>query len=153
MSSADEQREMQKKSWNKFSGGWKKWDELVMAWLSETGDVLLNKANLKDGDMVMDMSTGTGEPGLTAAEQVGSGQVIGVDLAEDMLAVADEKSRARGIANYHTRVFDGLNVPFDDAHFNAVICRFGVIFSPEPESLLAEMVRVTRPGGRVSVSS
>ncbi len=108
MPSAEEYKEQQKITWNRFSGGWKKWDELVMTMLSGTGKVMLAKACLKAGDQVMDMATGTGEPGLTAAALVGSGEVIGVDLAEEMLAVAEEKASARGVTNYRVQVFDGF---------------------------------------------
>lgn len=153
MPSAEEYKEQQKSTWNKFSGGWKKWDDLVMEMLSGTGKVMIEKVSLESGDKVMDMSTGTGEPGLTAAGLVGDGEVIGVDLAEDMLAVALEKAQAKGVANYSTRVFDGFKVPFDDSIFDASLCRFGVIFSPQPAALLADMVRVTKKGGKLAVSS
>lgn len=153
MPSSEEYKEQQKSIWNRFSGGWKKWDYLVMEMLSGTGVVIIAKASLNAGDKVMDMSTGTGEPGLTAAGLVGGGEVIGVDLAEDMLVVAEGKATARGVANYSTKAFDGLNVPFGDSFFDATLCRFGVIFSPEPAALLADMARVTKPGGKVAVSS
>lgn len=153
MPSAEEYKEQQKKAWNKFSAGWKKWDRLVMDWMLPMGAAIIDKAGLKQGDRVMDMSTGTGEPGLTAAKSIGSGTVVGVDLAEDMLVVAREKAAALGVGNYSTQIYDGSKVPFADATFDAIVCRFGVIFSPEPVALMTDMVRTLKPGRKMSVSS
>jgi ubiquinone/menaquinone biosynthesis C-methylase UbiE len=153
MPSAEEYKEQQKNTWNKFSDGWKKWDPMLMDWMAPIGAKVIEKAGLQEGDRVMDMSTGTGEPGLSAAKLIGGGEVVGVDLAEEMLAVAGDKAAALGVANYSTRAYDGLKVPFEDNSFDAVICRFGVIFSPEPVALMTEMVRTLKPGRKMSVSS
>jgi ubiquinone/menaquinone biosynthesis C-methylase UbiE len=67
--------------------------------------------------------------------------------------VARDKAAALGVANFSTRAYDGSKVPFADNFFDAVLCRFGVIFSPEPVALMAEMVRTLKPGRRMSVSS
>jgi ubiquinone/menaquinone biosynthesis C-methylase UbiE len=151
--SADEQREQQKKTWNKYSGGWKKWDAIVVPWLAPTGEKMIELAGLKDGDRVMDMSTGTGEPGVSAAKKVGSGSVVGVDLAEDMLAVAAARAAELGLKNFSTQAFDGLKTPFADNSFDAILCRYGVMFSPEPVALMKEMLRTLKPGRRMSVAT
>lgn len=153
MPNADELRDQQKKTWNKYSGGWKKWDAIVVPWLAPTGEKMIELARLKDGDRVMDMSTGTGEPGVSAAKRVGKGSVVGVDLAEEMLAVARERAAELGLQNFSTQAFDGLKAPFADNSFDAILCRFGVMFSPEPVTLMAEMRRTLKPGGRMSVGT
>ena len=57
-------REQQKTTWNKFSPGWKKWDEMTLAFLKPMGDAIIEKLNLKDTDYVLDVASGTGNQGL-----------------------------------------------------------------------------------------
>jgi ubiquinone/menaquinone biosynthesis C-methylase UbiE len=90
-------REVQKDAWNKSSAGWKKWDDIVMEFLKPMSDEMIRMLRLKDDDIVLDVATGTGEPGLTIASILKNGKVTGVDLSEKMLAVAEENKRKRGI--------------------------------------------------------
>src|ERR1043166_8032460 len=109
----DQVREQQRESWNKFSGGWKKWDDFVInKWLRPVGDELLNAVTLDDDYDVLDVACGTGEPGLTAAPMVRNGSVTGTDIAEDMVAIADENARQRGLTNFRTVVADASSLPF-----------------------------------------
>lgn len=153
MPSIDEIKEAQRRSWNQFAPGWKKWDEFVMEKLRPIGEALLASVRLRDGCHVLDVATGTGEPGLTAATRVGSGRVIGIDLAEEMVRIAQENAAARGITNYEALNMDATALHFGDNSFDAVICRFGVMFFPDPAVALAEMTRVTKSRGMVAVSA
>ena len=63
-------RDQQKETWNKFSPGWKKWDELTMDFLKPMGDEIIRLLNLKNDDIVLDVAAGTGEPGLTIASHL-----------------------------------------------------------------------------------
>ena len=92
-------REQQKATWNKFSPGWKKWDELTMEFLKPFGDEIIQQLHLKDADVVLDVAAGTGEPGLTIASIVKNGKVMITDLADDMLVVAHENAERKGIKN------------------------------------------------------
>jgi len=145
-------REMQKASWNQFSPGWKKWDELTMDFLQPMGDEIIRLLQPKDDDMVLDVAAGTGEPGLTIASLLKSGKVISTDLAEGMLEVACENAAKRGIHNFETRVCDVCELPFPDNTFDAVSCRFGFMFFPDMLLAAQEMVRVLKPGGRIATS-
>ena len=60
-------REQQKATWNKFSPGWKKWDEFTMNFLKPMGDKIIEALQIKADDHVLDIACGTGEPGLTIA--------------------------------------------------------------------------------------
>src|SRR4026207_2128218 len=91
--------EQQKAIWNKFSPGWKKWDEMTMDFLKPYGDEIIRQLNLKDTDVVLDIAAGTGEPGLTIASIVKKGKVIITDIADDMLVIAHENSVKKGIKN------------------------------------------------------
>jgi ubiquinone/menaquinone biosynthesis C-methylase UbiE len=66
-------RDQQRETWDKFSSGWKKWDELVLNWLAPVGQDLIRCAALEDDSNVLDVAAGTGEPGLTAATLVPKG--------------------------------------------------------------------------------
>ena len=145
-------RDQQKETWNKFSPGWKKWDELMMDFLKPVGDEIVRLIKPKDNDIILDVAAGTGEPGLTIASMLHSGKVIVTDLAEDMLEVALENASRRGIKNIETRVCDVSELPFADNTFDAISCRFGFMFFPDMLLAAKEMVRVLKPGGRIATS-
>lgn len=145
-------REQQKAVWNKFSSGWIKWDELTMDFLKPMADEIITLLKPKDSDMVLDVASGTGEPGLTIASMLKDGKVTAIDLAEGMLDGAKEKAYKRGIKNFETMSCDVSNMPFPDNTFDAVSCRFGFMFFPDILLATKEIVRVLRPGGRIAVT-
>jgi len=71
------------------------------------------------------------------------------DLSERMLAAAAENAARRGLRNFKTQVCDAGALPFADASFDAVLCRFGFMFFPEVASAAREFARVAMPGARV----
>lgn len=145
-------REQQKESWNKFSPGWKKWDELFMDFLSPMGHEIIRFLDPKDQDVVLDVAAGTGEPGLTIASRLKGGRVVITDLAQNMVEIAKENAARRGLANIETRVCDVSELPFPDQTFDAISCRFGFMFFPDTALAAKEMVRVLKPGGRVAAA-
>lgn len=148
----EEIREQQKAAWNKFSSGWKKWDDLTMDFLKPMGNEIIRLLTLKDTDVVLDIASGTGEPGLTIASTVHNGKVIMTDLAEDMLEIARENAARRNIKNTETIVCDVCELPFADNTFDAISCRFGFMFFPDMLIAANEMVRVLKPGGKLATS-
>ena len=144
--------EQQRKLWDQAAPGWKKWDGFTMEFLNPIGEKILDAALLKDGYYVLDVATGTGSPGLNAAKRIPKGKVIGIDLSEEMVNLANEKARKLGIKNYEARIYNAGDLPFDDNSFDAVVCRFGIMFFPDMLSGLKELVRVLKPGKRVSLS-
>jgi len=145
-------RDLQKETWNKFSPGWKKWDELTMDFLKPMGEEIIKLLNLKNDAVVLDVAAGTGEPGLTIASHLNAGKVISTDLAEGMLEVAQENAKKRGIKNFETLVCDVSELPFADDTFDAVSCRFGFMFFPDMELAIKEMTRVLKPGGKIATA-
>ena len=143
-------RDQQRETWDKFSSGWKKWDELVLNWLAPVGQDLIRSAALEDGSNVLDVAAGTGEPGLTAATLVPKGMVTVTDLSDRMLEVAAENAGRRGLKNFRTKQCDAGALPFPDRSFDAVLCRFGFMFFPDVDLSVKEFVRVAKPGGRIS---
>jgi ubiquinone/menaquinone biosynthesis C-methylase UbiE len=152
LNKADEIRKQQREYWNAISPGWKKWDTHIMHWFHPIGEKLLEQADLQNGDQVLDVATGSGEPGLSAAKRVGNGRVIGADSSEDMLSIAREKAKNLGVRNYETRLLESSTLPFESNYFDAVTCRFGVMFFPDMLSGVREMVRVLKPQRRLAVS-
>ncbi len=145
-------RNQQKESWNKFSGGWKKWDGLVMDFLKPMGDEIIRLIEPQKNDVILDIASGTGEPGLTIASMLDGGKVILTDLAEDMLIIAKQNATDRGIHNIETRMCDVCELPFADNSFDAISCRFGFMFFPDMLMAAKEMVRVLKPGGCIATA-
>jgi ubiquinone/menaquinone biosynthesis C-methylase UbiE len=145
-------RDQQKASWNKFSPGWKKWDDLNMDFLKPMGDEIISLINPKGADVVLDIAAGTGEPGLTIATMLKGGKVIITDLSDDMLEIAGENAMKRGIENIETLACDVCELPFADNNFDAISCRFGFMFFPDMLIAAKEMVRVLKPGGKIATS-
>jgi len=109
---------------------------------------LLKAAQISAGDRVLDVACGTGILAREAAALVGSpGLVTGLDISSAMLNVANEINPyiewKQGIAE---------NLPFSDHTFNAVVSQFGLMFFPDREKSLREMLRVLKPGGCISVA-
>lgn len=145
-------REQQKEVWNRFSPGWKKWDELTMDFLKPMADAIIDLLKPGEKDIVLDVASGTGEPGLTIAGMLKGGKVIAIDLAEGMLEVAKENAERRGLRNFETVTADVSNLPFPDNSFDAISCRFGFMFFPDMSLATREMLRVLKPGGRIAAT-
>ncbi|MBN8860198.1 MAG: methyltransferase domain-containing protein [Sphingobacteriales bacterium] len=145
-------RDQQKESWNRFSPGWSKWEEVVMNFLKPVGEEIIQLIRPSGEAFVLDVAAGTGEPGLTIASMLKGGKVIATDLSEGMLEVAAKNAVKRGIENYETVVADVCELPFENSYFDAVSCRFGFMFFPDMQVAANEMVRVLKPGGRLATS-
>jgi len=145
-------RDQQKDSWNKFSAGWKKWDELTMRFLKPFGDEMINLIKPKDGEVILDIASGTGEPGLSIAAMIPNGKVILTDLADEMLKIAADNAANGGLKNVETAVSDVSALPFADNTFDAVSCRMGFMFFPEMDLAAKEIMRVLKPGGRLATA-
>ena len=126
-----EQLEKQREAWNRYSAGWKKWDNLIMNLMRPVGDRMINILDLKGNENVLDVASGTGEPGLTMSKLLPEGRVTAIDLSENMAAIANEHAKLRGINNYQSQVCDASAMPFMDSSFDYVICRFGMMFFPD----------------------
>ncbi|AXJ08776.1 methyltransferase domain-containing protein [Arthrobacter sp. PM3] len=149
LASADRIREEQRLIWDEFSAGWRKWDAELLRWHAPFGEALLRELRLRPASWVLDVGAGSGEPGLDAAGQVPDGRVVLADISAGMLGVAREKAAARGLHNVDFEVCDAAALPFADNMFDAVYCRFGLMFFPVMSAAMREMVRAAKPGARV----
>ncbi len=145
-------REQQKESWHRSSSGWRKWDLLFMDFLAPAGEEIIRALDLKETDAVLDVASGTGEPGLTIASKVGQGRVMITDLVADMVTVAKDMATRKRLSNVETCVCDVSDLPFPDNSFDAVSCRFGFMFFPDLLQAAKEITRVLKPGGKIAVA-
>src|SRR5438067_1851239 len=138
--------------WDRFSPGWMKWDALVMEMLAPVGAEMIGALALRDGSEHLDIASGTGEPGLSIAALIPRGRVVLTDLSGGMLAAARANATARGLTNVETRECDVDDLHFGDASFDTITCRFGFMFFPDIAGAMTELLRVLRPGGRISAA-
>jgi len=145
-------REQQKATWNKFSPGWKKWDDFTMNFLRPMGDKIVEALHIQETDHVLDVACGTGEPGLTIAVMAPQGHVTGTDLAEQMLEIAKENAAKKKLSNYSVQACDICELPFENNSFDKISCRMGFMFFPDMQMAADEMFRVLKPGGSMATS-
>ncbi len=115
---------------------------------------LVDLANLKPGEKVLDVACGPGIPSLIAAPLVmPGGTITGIDLAPGMVALAGEKARLRGIRNVSFMEGDAENLPFPDGSFDVVLCNHGLVHTTDRKKTLREMRRVLKKTGRLALSA
>jgi SAM-dependent methyltransferase len=114
---------------------------------------LVDRLDPQPGESVLDLGTGPGEPAMTIARRVGgSGNVVGVDLSENMVSIANRVAAARGQGNVKFEAMDCSSLTFPAARFDAAVSSFGFQIFTDPEKAAREAHRVVRPGGRICVS-
>ena len=110
-------------------------------------------ADVKEGDVVLDLGSGAGIDILLAANKVGkTGKVIGVDMTPDMIKRAEENIKKSGFTNVEVRQGTIENLPVDDNSVDFVISNCVINLSPEKDKVFSEIFRVLKKGGRMQVS-
>ncbi|HEX9756599.1 MAG TPA: methyltransferase domain-containing protein [Nitrospiria bacterium] len=145
--------ENQKQQWNGVAPSWEKWDQKLDQNLSFLNHRLIGDAQLRFGQTVLDLGSGTGFPAVLIAQTVGEkGSVTGLDLAESMLTVAREKAQRLGVTNIQFQQGDITALPFESNQFDAVTSRFCLMFLPEIPKAIVEIARVLKPGGYLAAA-
>lgn len=142
------------REWAESAPYWEKYSPIIRAMFAPVTAALIEDAGVRAGQTVLDVAGGAGEPSLTIAETVGpAGSVVCTDAVADMVRAAERAAHRRGITNisFHQCGVDLL--PFDSDSFDVVVCRLGVMFFPDPLSGLREMLRVTKPRGRLALAA
>lgn len=138
------QRRVQRYGWDLAAADY---EALWQQQLAPAQSALLEAAALSPGERVLDVACGTGLVSAAAARAVGaSGRVLGIDIAEQMVAAA--RRRALPQAQFLRRDGEALD-DIADASFDVALCALGLMYMPNPERALREMARVLCPGGRV----
>lgn len=145
--------EAQRQDWNRVASGWEKWDDFFDRSMAFLNHRLVGDARLRPGQQVLDVGSGTGYPALLAAQVVGAqGTVVGIDLAEQMLAAAERKAKRLGLLNVRFQTGDVTALPFDAGSFDAVTSRFCLMFLPEIPKAVEEILRVLKPGAWIAAA-
>jgi ubiquinone/menaquinone biosynthesis C-methylase UbiE len=128
---------------------WEKGDfTRIAATMRESGDSLVHAIGVTQGMKVLDLGCGDGTTALPAAKL--GAEVLGVDIAKNLVAAGNERAKKEGLANLRFQEGDASNLSgLKDGTFDLVVTVFGAMFAPKPFDVAKEMVRVTRPGGRI----
>lgn len=112
---------------------------------------VMDQMTVRPGDFALDLCCGTGDWTLALAQAVGpAGEVVGLDLSHEMLAVAQQKVRTAHLQSQITlKQGDAMHLPYPDNTFNVVTIGFGLRNVPDAQQVLFEMTRVVKPGGQV----
>jgi SAM-dependent methyltransferase len=143
----------QKRDWDAAAEGWKKWWPVFEKAAQHVSDRLVELAGVKTGDRVLDIATGIGEPAVTAARSVGaSGRVLATDQSGEMLAIARERAAALGVENIDFQETDAEALAVSERDFDAVVCRWGLMFMPDLVSALTGIRNRMRPNARFATA-
>jgi ubiquinone/menaquinone biosynthesis C-methylase UbiE len=136
------------RQWRDSAPFWAKHRATICTMFAPLTEALIEDTQIKQGHSVLDVAAGPGEPSLTIAETVGeSGSVTCTDAVAEMVEAAEAESRARGLTNIAFRQSTAESLPFTDNLFDRVVSRLGAMFFPD--EAFGEILRVTKPGGRV----
>ena len=113
-----------------------------------TAELLCEAVDLRSGQQVLDVASGTGNAALAAARRFGD--VIATDYVPALLEQARLRSEAEGLP-IGIQVADAEQLPFPDASFDVVLSTFGAMFAPDHEQVARELMRVCRPGGKIGM--
>ena len=129
-------------------------DDDPLGFWDRYGRGTIERLTLSPGSTVLDVGCGSGASAIPAAQRVGpGGRVIGVDLAERLLAMARAKANALRLQNAEFRVGDMESLGFSDGAFDAVVCVFAIFFVPDMVKQVRELWRMVRPGGQLAITT
>jgi ubiquinone/menaquinone biosynthesis C-methylase UbiE len=128
---------------------WEKGDFTRIAeCMRESGEALVGGFGITKGLKVLDLGCGDGTTALPAAKL--GADVLGVDIASNLVAAGNRRAKEQGLTNCKFQEGDASNLQeLKDDAFDLVVSIFGAMFAPKPFDVAKEMVRVTRPGGRI----
>ena len=144
-------KETQRQNWDSVAHGWEKWWGTIEIGAEKVSRRLIELATIKIGSKVLDISTGIGEPAITAAR--GVGQVLATDISSEMLSIA--KQRAVNAGLQHIVVFkqgDTGTIELPNSSFDAALCRFGLMFLPDLDTALLNIYGSLVNGGRFAAA-
>ena len=133
-------------AWDEIAAGY---DQFVTPSHISLAEKALQRVDLHLGMRFLDVAAGTGALSIPAA-RLGA-QVTATDISPTMVARLNQRAREAGLANIHGRVMDAHDLDLEDDAFDIAASQYGVMLVPDLPRALREMVRVTRPGGRVLV--
>jgi ubiquinone/menaquinone biosynthesis C-methylase UbiE len=147
-------RTQSRKSWGAVAGGWGRNAARQLAAAMPVSSWMIGAARLQPGHRVLDLAAGPGDLGYMALELIEpGGELITSDFAPEMLTVAQERAAELGVQGVRFKQIDMESIDIEAATLDAVLCRWGVMFVPDPNAALRECRRVLKPGGRLVLAA
>jgi enediyne biosynthesis protein CalE5 len=144
----------QREGWDSVAEGWKEWWEPIEKGAQKLSKRLIELAEIKSGQRVLDIATGIGEPSITAAKVVGTGgHVLATDISRQMLAIAKERAtvlRLQDIIEF--KESDAENLDLTNSSFDAALCRWGLMLFPNLDAAIRKIYSSLVSGGRFAAA-
>lgn len=156
----------QRQRWNSVAAGWKEWWQTIEVAAQKVSDRLVELAEIKPNQKVLDIATGIGEPAITAARKLvglsgssnkindnekNTGHVLATDISPQMLTIAKQRATALGLQDViDFRQADAEMLELPNSSIDVVLCRWGLMFIPNLNDALSRIHQVLVPGGRLA---
>ena len=138
------------RAWRESAPYWEKHRDTIRAMFAPITRAMIEAANITEGLSVLDVAGGSGEPALTIAEEVGPrGSVAFTDAVREMVEGTEREARRRRLNNISFHECPAESLPFEADRFDCAVCRLGIMFFSDPVAGVREMLRVTKPGGKI----
>jgi ubiquinone/menaquinone biosynthesis C-methylase UbiE len=135
--------------WQSAAEAWYRWSTAIRQWLGPSTGKMMEMAGIREGHHVLDIAAGAGEQTIDAARIAGpSGYVLATDISPNILSFARKMACDAKLYNIETRAMDGEHLSLTDNSFDAAISRVGLIYFPDQQKALREILRVLKPGGK-----
>ena len=147
-------KEGQRQSWDCVAAEWQRWWKTTETAAEEVSRWLISHAEIKPGSKVLDIATGIGEPAISAAKKVGnSGHVLATDISPQMLSIAKQRAISLGLQDViEFKEGDSETIDLPNSIFNAVLCRWGLMFLPDLKTGLSNIHKSLVDGGRLAAA-
>jgi SAM-dependent methyltransferase len=144
---------LQRHEWGVSAAGWQQHWAIWERAAQHVNARLIELAHIDAGHRVLDSATELGEPAFTATRLVGpTGWVVATDVSSQMLALAQEGARVLGLHNIEFREMDAEDPDLPEHTFQAILCRWGLMFLPHLSTALSKLRRLLVPGGRFAAT-
>jgi ubiquinone/menaquinone biosynthesis C-methylase UbiE len=151
---ADDIRERTRAQWSRAAERWEAAADLFNAHVRPVSAWMLDAVELEPGGRVLELACGAGQLGIDASERVApGGAVLLTDTAEPMVEAAQRRALAAGAENVGFKVMDAEWIDEPTASFDAVLCRWGLMFPADPSAAARECRRVLKSGGRLAAAA
>jgi ubiquinone/menaquinone biosynthesis C-methylase UbiE len=155
----EEFKAQQRQMWDSAAAGWQAWWETIERGAQKVSDKIVELAEIKPGDRVLDIATGIGEPAVTAARRVKpNGKVVATDISPQMLAIAMTRAKSLSLdsviefSEIDGEKLDLLGPSTTAKKFDAVLSRWGLMFFPNLPAALVRIRQMLITNGRISAA-